>query len=154
MLWFSVSSGLYPIFQLMSYVQQPLDRQVTEKDEFGASKPKNKCAITFALVSIFYNWEYRPFIIDLESTNSTYVNDEAVPTSRFYELKAGDGGYFPFHMSILIHLQNLLQSSNLDCQIGNMSFCMTMQHEVPMPGNAISGSTQNVESWYFGLHIS
>lgn len=48
-------------------------RQVTEKDEFGASKPKNK-----------------PFIIDLESTNSTYVNDEAVPTSRFYELKAGD----------------------------------------------------------------
>ncbi|KIK47544.1 hypothetical protein CY34DRAFT_799272 [Suillus luteus UH-Slu-Lm8-n1] len=48
-------------------------RQVTEKDEFGASKPKNK-----------------PFIIDLESTNSTHVNDEAIPTSRFYELKAGD----------------------------------------------------------------
>ncbi|KAG2129108.1 smad nuclear interacting protein 1 [Suillus clintonianus] len=48
-------------------------RQVTEKDEFGASKPKNK-----------------PFIIDLESTNSTHVNDEAIPTSRFYELRAGD----------------------------------------------------------------
>ncbi|KAG0701409.1 smad nuclear interacting protein 1 [Suillus ampliporus] len=48
-------------------------RQVTEKDEFGSSKPKNK-----------------PFIIDLESTNSTHVNDEAIPTSRFYELKAGD----------------------------------------------------------------
>ncbi|KAG2047921.1 SMAD/FHA domain-containing protein [Suillus hirtellus] len=48
-------------------------RQVMEKDEFGASKSKNK-----------------PFIIDLESTNSTHVNDEAIPTSRFYELKAGD----------------------------------------------------------------
>ncbi|KAG1745921.1 SMAD/FHA domain-containing protein [Suillus paluster] len=48
-------------------------RQVMEKDEFGGSKPKNK-----------------PFIIDLESTNSTHVNDEAIPTSRFYELKAGD----------------------------------------------------------------
>ncbi|KAG1906608.1 smad nuclear interacting protein 1 [Suillus fuscotomentosus] len=48
-------------------------RQVMEKDEFGTSKSKNK-----------------PFIIDLESTNSTHVNDEAIPTSRFYELKAGD----------------------------------------------------------------
>lgn len=33
----------------------------------------------------------RPFIIDLESTNGTHVNDEQIPTSRFYELKAGDG---------------------------------------------------------------
>ncbi|OAX40963.1 SMAD/FHA domain-containing protein [Rhizopogon vinicolor AM-OR11-026] len=48
-------------------------RQVTEKDEFGGSKSKNK-----------------PFIIDLESTNNTHVNDEVIPTSRFYELKAGD----------------------------------------------------------------
>lgn len=108
----------------------------------------------FAPVVISYDWEYRPFIIDLESTNSTHVNDEAIPTSRFYELKAGDGECLSFHMSILIHLQNLLQSSNLDCQIGNTSFCMTMQPEIPMPGNAISGSTQNVKSLYFGLYIS
>jgi len=33
----------------------------------------------------------RPFIIDLESTNGTLVNDEKVPTARFYELRAGDG---------------------------------------------------------------
>lgn len=33
----------------------------------------------------------RPFIIDLESTNSTHVNDEAIPAARYYELKAGDG---------------------------------------------------------------
>lgn len=33
----------------------------------------------------------RPFIIDLESTNGTLVNDEAVPTSRYYELKPSDG---------------------------------------------------------------
>ena len=33
----------------------------------------------------------RPFIIDLESTNGTLVNDEKVPAARFYELRAGDG---------------------------------------------------------------
>ncbi|KIK88630.1 hypothetical protein PAXRUDRAFT_831804 [Paxillus rubicundulus Ve08.2h10] len=48
-------------------------RQVQEKDEFGGSKPVTK-----------------PFIIDLESTNGTHVNDEPIPTTRFYELKAGD----------------------------------------------------------------
>ncbi|KAF9241187.1 smad nuclear interacting protein 1 [Melanogaster broomeanus] len=45
-------------------------RQVQEKDEFGARN--------------------RTFIIDLESTNGTHVNDEAIPTTRFYELRAGD----------------------------------------------------------------
>lgn len=34
---------------------------------------------------------FRPFIIDLESVNGTMVNDEKIPISRFYELKAGDG---------------------------------------------------------------
>lgn len=35
----------------------------------------------------------RPFIIDLESTNGTLVNDEAIPAARYYELKAGDGTF-------------------------------------------------------------
>ncbi|KAF9221634.1 SMAD/FHA domain-containing protein [Gyrodon lividus] len=48
-------------------------RQVQQKDEFGGSKPVTK-----------------PFIIDLESTNGTHVNDEPIPTTRFYELRAGD----------------------------------------------------------------
>ncbi|KAH7911735.1 SMAD/FHA domain-containing protein [Hygrophoropsis aurantiaca] len=48
-------------------------RQIHEKDEFGGSKPIVK-----------------PFIIDLESTNGTHVNNEAIPTSRYYELKAND----------------------------------------------------------------
>ncbi|KAI0322408.1 SMAD/FHA domain-containing protein [Amylostereum chailletii] len=48
-------------------------RQVTEKDEFGGSKPVIK-----------------PFVIDLESTNGTHVNDETIPTTRFYELKLND----------------------------------------------------------------
>jgi len=48
-------------------------RQVAEKDEFGMSKPAIK-----------------PFIIDLESTNGTSVNDETIPTSRYYELKVND----------------------------------------------------------------
>ncbi|KAF8133791.1 SMAD/FHA domain-containing protein [Boletus edulis] len=48
-------------------------RQVQEKDEFGSVKAVIK-----------------PFIIDLESTNATHVNDEVIPTTRFYELRAGD----------------------------------------------------------------
>ena len=38
----------------------------------------------------------RPFIIDLESTNGTIVNDEPIPTSRYYELMLGDGAAFSF----------------------------------------------------------
>ncbi|KAL0581165.1 hypothetical protein V5O48_000855 [Marasmius crinis-equi] len=49
------------------------DRLIQEKDEFGSSKGAIK-----------------PFIIDLDSTNGTHVNDEAIPKSRYYELKAGD----------------------------------------------------------------
>ncbi|KAI0781965.1 SMAD/FHA domain-containing protein [Abortiporus biennis] len=48
-------------------------RQVHEKNEFGDSKSVVK-----------------PFIIDLESTNGTHVNDEQIPVSRYYELKLGD----------------------------------------------------------------
>ncbi|OSD07199.1 SMAD/FHA domain-containing protein [Trametes coccinea BRFM310] len=48
-------------------------RQVQEKNEFGDVKAAVK-----------------PFIIDLESTNGTIVNDETIPTSRYYELMAGD----------------------------------------------------------------
>ncbi|KAJ6585159.1 SMAD/FHA domain-containing protein [Mycena capillaripes] len=48
-------------------------RFVQQKDEFGVSKGTIK-----------------PFIIDLESTNGTHVNDEAIPVSRYYELKASD----------------------------------------------------------------
>lgn len=33
----------------------------------------------------------RPFIIDLESTNGTFVNDVEIPKSRYYELRASDG---------------------------------------------------------------
>ncbi|KAI6030938.1 SMAD/FHA domain-containing protein, partial [Pisolithus orientalis] len=48
-------------------------RQVQVKDEFGVPKAMIK-----------------PFVIDLESTNHTHVNDETIPTTRFYELRAGD----------------------------------------------------------------
>jgi smad nuclear-interacting protein 1 len=30
-------------------------------------------------------------VIDLESTNGTMVNEETIPASRYYELKASDG---------------------------------------------------------------
>ncbi|KAJ3817826.1 smad nuclear interacting protein 1, partial [Lentinula raphanica] len=48
-------------------------RLVQEKDEFGGSKGVVK-----------------PFIIDLESTNGTHVNDDKIPASRYYELKLND----------------------------------------------------------------
>jgi len=48
-------------------------RYVQEKDEFGDSKGTVK-----------------PFVIDLESTNGTHVNDEVIPSARYYELKASD----------------------------------------------------------------
>jgi pSer/pThr/pTyr-binding forkhead associated (FHA) protein len=32
----------------------------------------------------------KPFIIDLDSTNGTHVNDEQIPPARYYELKLND----------------------------------------------------------------
>jgi len=48
-------------------------RTITSRDEFGSAKSKVK-----------------PFIIDLESTNGTHVNNEEIPTSRYFELQSGD----------------------------------------------------------------
>jgi smad nuclear-interacting protein 1 len=31
-----------------------------------------------------------PFLIDLESSNGSYVNDTEIPTSRYYQLRTGD----------------------------------------------------------------
>lgn len=51
----------------------------------------------FDLADSSPNRNDRPFIIDLESANGTMVNDEAVPASRFYELRSGDGArFFPY----------------------------------------------------------
>lgn len=49
-------------------------RQVVQRNEFGDQKT-----------------EVKPFVIDLESTNGTYVNGEEIPKSRYYELRASDG---------------------------------------------------------------
>ncbi|KAJ7600830.1 smad nuclear interacting protein 1 [Mycena floridula] len=49
-------------------------RFIKEKDELGNMKGSVKT-----------------FIIDLESTNGTHVNDQPIPVSRYYELRAGDG---------------------------------------------------------------
>ncbi|KAJ3037977.1 Smad nuclear-interacting protein 1 [Rhizophlyctis rosea] len=38
----------------------------------------------------------KPYIIDLESTNGTYVNGERIPPSRYYELKLTDAIKFGF----------------------------------------------------------
>lgn len=33
----------------------------------------------------------KPFLIDLDSTNGSFVNGVEIPASRYYELKASDG---------------------------------------------------------------
>ncbi|WVW86122.1 hypothetical protein I302_108162 [Kwoniella bestiolae CBS 10118] len=48
-------------------------RQISEKNEYGD--------VTTTV---------KPFIIDLDSTNGTYVNDVEIPKSRYYELRGSD----------------------------------------------------------------
>lgn len=48
-------------------------RQISEKNEFGD--------VTTSV---------KPFIIDLDSTNGTHVNDQEIPKSRYYELRNSD----------------------------------------------------------------
>lgn len=47
----------------------------------------------------------KPFIIDLESTNGTKVNDETIPASRYYELKQSDVVKFGLSLKeyVLLH---------------------------------------------------
>ncbi|KAH9953342.1 hypothetical protein BC827DRAFT_1366666 [Russula dissimulans] len=61
-------------------------RLVQDKNEFGDSKG----SFFHTPLSMFVLTSSRPFVIDLESTNGTHVNGEAIPTSRYYELKASD----------------------------------------------------------------
>jgi hypothetical protein len=76
----------------MAYMVYSTDRQVTEKDELGEFKTAVKWVHPFDRpADVDQSVFSRPFIIDLESTNGTYVNGEAVPVSRFYELKIRDG---------------------------------------------------------------
>ena len=44
-------------------------------------EPEGRCEGT--------EWD-RPYVIDLESANGTLVNGDAIPQSRFVELKDGD----------------------------------------------------------------
>ncbi|KAF5382329.1 hypothetical protein D9757_008446 [Collybiopsis confluens] len=69
-----------------------LYRLIQEKDEFGGSKSAVKSVSLDRTSSTEYNMPHfhRPFIIDLESTNGTHVNDDKIPPSRYYELKMND----------------------------------------------------------------
>lgn len=60
-------------------------RRITTRTEHGETKSQVKCAGRV-------HADARPFIIDLDSTNGTYVNGDEVPKSRYYELRASDGG--------------------------------------------------------------
>lgn len=73
-----------------------LDRYVQEKDEYGGFKGVVKFVFFLSDVLSYLTVESlnRPFVIDLESTNGTLVNDEQIPAARYYELKAGDGTLF------------------------------------------------------------
>ncbi|CAG8771514.1 1670_t:CDS:1, partial [Acaulospora morrowiae] len=49
--------------------------------------------------------DIKPYIIDLESTNSTFVNKKPIPTSRYVELRAYDEINFGFSTRdyVLLH---------------------------------------------------
>lgn len=64
-------------------------RQAIERNEFGETKTMTKCVARPCRCCTTHA-QYRPYIIDLDSANGTTVNDEQVPTQRFYELKSGD----------------------------------------------------------------
>lgn len=49
-------------------------RQLTTKNEYGDTKS-----------------EIKPYLLDLDSTNGSYVNGQEIPKSRYYELRASDG---------------------------------------------------------------
>lgn len=69
-------------------------RHVIEKTEFGDKKGVVKYAsaplLSFVTITHDVLVIYRPFIIDLESTNGTHVNGETIPVARYYELKLND----------------------------------------------------------------
>ncbi|KAK0201852.1 hypothetical protein DFS33DRAFT_1455670 [Desarmillaria ectypa] len=65
-------------------------RYIQEKNEFGDVKGSVKYVGDRVHGSRRIHSSFRPFIIDLESTNGTHVNDEVVPPSRYYELRASD----------------------------------------------------------------
>ena len=70
------------------------DRLVQQEDEFGSSKGDVK-QVLLPLWCVCVLTLLRPFAIELESTNGTHVDGEAIPTSRCYELKrkASDGRF-------------------------------------------------------------
>ena len=54
----------------------------------------------------------RPFIIDLESTNGTHVNDQEIPKTRYYELRNSDGQLWVPLLSLLnLHTPRLVRFS-------------------------------------------
>lgn len=75
---------------MFELVRMP-DRYIQEKNEFGDVKGSVKYVGDRKQEFCYIHNLLRPFIIDLESTNGTHVNDEVVPPSRYYELRASDG---------------------------------------------------------------
>lgn len=85
---------MYPISRKTSYLfgrdhavaDVPTDHSSCSKQhaaiQFRETKKKNE----YGDVKI----SVKPYLIDLESTNKSYVNDKEIPGSRYYELRTGD----------------------------------------------------------------
>ncbi|CCG81270.1 putative FHA domain protein SNIP1 [Taphrina deformans PYCC 5710] len=67
-------------------VDVPTDHESCSKQhaviQFRESRKKNE----YGDVKV----QIKPYLIDLESTNKSYVNDKEIPESRYYELRHGD----------------------------------------------------------------
>ena len=81
----------YPAQCLAQYLAQVVDIPLDHP-----SCSKQHAAIQYRSINVTNEYgdkttAIKPFIIDLESTNGTKVNEETIPASRYYELKASDG---------------------------------------------------------------
>lgn len=100
-----------------------------EKDEYGAVKTVIKQACSPSPGNLVLIVLYRPFIIDLESTNGTIVNEEKIPTSRYYELMIKDGMSFLFSTPGVTLKSLCFQWSNSANPRRSMFSCVTKDHD-------------------------
>ena len=74
-------------------------RQILVPDPLGLADTKATKYVLFVHPPVFSsNLTHldRPYIIDLDSANGTFVNNERIPPSRYYELKLGDAIKFGY----------------------------------------------------------
>ncbi|EPZ33337.1 SMAD/FHA domain-containing protein [Rozella allomycis CSF55] len=69
-----------------------------------ASKNGKVVIVKYAILAI----NYRPYVIDLESSNGTFLNDAKIDPSKYYEIKSKDMIKFGFSTREYVFINELL----------------------------------------------